>query len=87
MRAIAEAYKERSLAKLILTMAKYPKELKEDPVTKFHLDTLYDKLLENNLSRLIEPFSQVCCVWVGGAGGTKIRRARACLLENERGGE
>lgn len=29
MRAIAEAYKERSLAKLIETMAKYPKELKE----------------------------------------------------------
>ena len=59
MRAIAEAYKERSLAKLIVTMAKYPKELKEDPVTKFHLDSLYEKLLENNLSRLIEPFSQV----------------------------
>ena len=59
MRAIAEAYKERSLAKLIETMARYPKELKEDPVTKFHLDNLHEKLLENNLSRLIEPFSQV----------------------------
>eukprot|EP00802_Teleaulax_amphioxeia_P010979 Tamp_11009.p1 GENE.Tamp_11009~~Tamp_11009.p1 ORF type:complete len:474 (-),score=147.10 Tamp_11009:545-1849(-) len=59
MRAIAEAYKERSLAKLVVTMQKFPKELKEDPVTKFHLDHLYEKLLENNLSRLIEPFSQV----------------------------
>lgn len=29
MRALAQAYKERSLAKLIETMAKYPKELKE----------------------------------------------------------
>ncbi len=28
MRSIAEAYKERSLAKLIVTMEKYPKELK-----------------------------------------------------------
>ena len=60
MMAFAQAYKDRSLAKLILTMEKYPKELKEDPVTKFHLDNLYEKLLENNLSRLIEPFSQVC---------------------------
>ena len=60
MMASAQAYKDRSLAKLIVTMEKYPKELKEDPVTKFHLDNLYEKLLENNLSRLIEPFSQVC---------------------------
>jgi hypothetical protein len=29
MRAIAEAYKERSLAKLVVTMQKFPKELKE----------------------------------------------------------
>eukprot|EP00960_Hanusia_phi_P029193 747822-Hanusia_phi.AAC.6 len=59
MRAIAVAYKERSLAKLIDTQEMYTEELKEDPVTKFHLDSLYNTLLEQNLSRLIEPFSQV----------------------------
>jgi 26S proteasome regulatory subunit N6 len=36
MRAIAEAYKERSLAKLIETMAKYPKELKEVGAFRAH---------------------------------------------------
>ncbi|EKX44220.1 26S proteasome regulatory complex, subunit RPN6 [Guillardia theta CCMP2712] len=59
MRAIAVAYKERSLAKLIDTQELYTEELREDPVTKFHLDNLYNTLLEQNLSRLIEPFSQV----------------------------
>mmetsp|Transcript_30689 Transcript_30689/g.44869 ORF Transcript_30689/g.44869 Transcript_30689/m.44869 type:complete len:437 (-) Transcript_30689:323-1633(-) len=81
MRAIAEAYKERSLAKLILTMAKYPKELKEDPVTKFHLDTLYDKLLENNLSRLIEPFSQVQIVHIAKLIDLPITTVEATLSQ------
>lgn len=59
MREMAEAYQTRSLDKLIATKAKFGAELSEDPVTKFHLTNLYQTLLEQNLSRLIEPFSQV----------------------------
>ena len=37
----------------------YRAELSDDPVVHSHLGTLYDNLLEQNLSRLLEPFSNV----------------------------
>jgi 26S proteasome regulatory subunit N6 len=37
----------------------YKTELSDDPVIHSHLGTLYDNLLEQNLSRLLEPFSNV----------------------------
>lgn len=33
--------------------------LSDDPMVKSHLNDLYNTLLEQNLSRLIEPFSRV----------------------------
>jgi 26S proteasome regulatory subunit N6 len=38
---------------------KYKDVLESDPVTKFHLTSLHDTLLQQNLCRLIEPFSTV----------------------------
>lgn len=40
-------------------MAKYKTELENDPIIKAHLESLYDKLLEGNLLRIIEPYSHV----------------------------
>ena len=40
-------------------LEKYKGELEEDPIIKFHLESLYDKLLEGNLLRIIEPYSHV----------------------------
>ena len=40
-------------------MKDYRAELSDDPVVHSHLGTLYDNLLEQNLSRLLEPFSNV----------------------------
>ena len=37
----------------------YKEELIDDPFIRSHLDILYDNLLEQNLSRIIEPFSKV----------------------------
>ena len=35
------------------------KELQNDPIVKSHLQALYDQLLEQNLLRVIEPYSRV----------------------------
>ena len=59
MREIASAYKLRSLENLVATQEKFKPQLAEDPVIRFHLQTLYDNLLEQNLARLVEPFSYV----------------------------
>lgn len=37
----------------------YKSELRDDPIISTHLTKLYDNLLEQNLIRVIEPFSRV----------------------------
>lgn len=37
----------------------YKVELRDDPIINTHLAKLYDNLLEQNLIRVIEPFSRV----------------------------
>ena len=41
------------------TLNSYKAELVNDPIVRAHLDSLYDNLLEQNLCRIIEPFSRV----------------------------
>lgn len=41
------------------SLEKYNTELVQDPIIKTHLSSLYDKLLEGNLLRIIEPYSHV----------------------------
>jgi len=41
------------------TLKKYSTQLVGDPIIKSHLKSLYDNLLEQNLCRIIEPFSRV----------------------------
>jgi len=59
MRAVANAHKERSLQAFSEAKAKYADELTKDPIIHTHLTELEDTLLEQNLSRIIEPFSCV----------------------------
>ncbi|CAF0758721.1 unnamed protein product [Didymodactylos carnosus] len=59
IKAVAQASKKRSLADFQQALKDYKDELIDDPMVRSHLDTLYDNLLEQNLCRLIEPYSNV----------------------------
>jgi 26S proteasome regulatory subunit N6 len=59
MKLVAQASKNRSLADFQTTVKKYSKELREDKIVSRHLDTLYQTMLEQNLCRIIEPYSRV----------------------------
>lgn len=59
MVAVAKAHSERSLESFEKTLNDYKAELSDDPIVHAHLSSLYDTLKEQNLLRLIEPFSRV----------------------------
>ncbi|KAM7448508.1 26S proteasome non-ATPase regulatory subunit 11 [Porites harrisoni] len=59
MKSIANASHNRSLSEFQQALSTFKQELTEDPIIRTHLDALYDNLLEQNLSRIIEPFARV----------------------------
>ncbi|KAL5287609.1 PSMD11 family protein [Megaselia abdita] len=59
MKSVADASHKRSLADFQTTLKTYKKELEDDVIVKAHLGTLYDTMLEQNLCRIIEPYSRV----------------------------
>lgn len=59
MKSVAEAYKKRSLLEFENVLRKYHAQLKEDPIINSQLLRLYESLLEQNLIKIIEPFSRV----------------------------
>lgn len=44
---------------ILQALTEYRAELRDDPIINTHLAKLYDNLLEQNLIRVIEPFSRV----------------------------
>eukprot|EP00274_Cyanoptyche_gloeocystis_P003153 CAMPEP_0196657758 /NCGR_PEP_ID=MMETSP1086-20130531/25343_1 /TAXON_ID=77921 /ORGANISM="Cyanoptyche gloeocystis , Strain SAG4.97" /LENGTH=493 /DNA_ID=CAMNT_0041991017 /DNA_START=42 /DNA_END=1523 /DNA_ORIENTATION=+ len=59
MRAVAKAHTDRSVHAFEAALKSYHKELADDSIIHAHLSALYNTLLEQNLCRLIEPFSRV----------------------------
>uniref|UniRef100_A0A0K3CGU6 BY PROTMAP: gi/647401714/emb/CDR48069.1/ RHTO0S16e00606g1_1 [Rhodosporidium toruloides] n=1 Tax=Rhodotorula toruloides TaxID=5286 RepID=A0A0K3CGU6_RHOTO len=59
MKAVAKAHEERSLQDFERELKDRKKELSDDPIIRNHLAALYDTLLEQNLVRIIEPYSRV----------------------------
>lgn len=59
LQAVSVAYKKRSLEGLEQVLEEYKKELAGDVMVQRHLKDLLEKLLEQNLCRLIEPYSRV----------------------------
>jgi len=59
MRAVATAYNDRSLMAFEQALVDFQPQLKGDQFINSHLQDLYGKLLEENLCRIIEPYSKV----------------------------
>ena len=59
LKAIAKASHKRSLADFQEALKTFKTELVDDPIINAHLKSLYDNMLEQNLCRIIEPYSRV----------------------------
>jgi 26S proteasome regulatory subunit N6 len=59
MKAVSQAHKNRSLQEFESALNTYREELGNDQIIRTHLAALYDTLLEQNLQRVIEPYSHV----------------------------
>ncbi|KAK2765585.1 26S proteasome regulatory subunit rpn6 [Arachnomyces sp. PD_36] len=59
MKAVARAHSNRSLEEYEKTLSDYRYELGSDVFIRNHLRKLYDAMLEQNLIKVIEPFSRV----------------------------
>uniref|UniRef100_A0A4W6DYF3 Proteasome 26S subunit, non-ATPase 11b n=1 Tax=Lates calcarifer TaxID=8187 RepID=A0A4W6DYF3_LATCA len=66
LKCVAQASKNRSLADFEKALTEYKAELRDDPIINTHLAKLYDNLLEQNLIRVIEPFSRVQIEHISG---------------------
>jgi len=59
MKAVAEASRKRSLSDFQTTLEGFKAQLQDDEVVRAHFNTLYDKMMQQNLLRIIEPYSKV----------------------------
>ena len=57
--AIAKAQKTRSIEMFENVVRKYEDEIASDPVILFHIKDLNERLVEQNLLRIVEPYSRV----------------------------
>ncbi|KAJ1950687.1 26S proteasome regulatory subunit rpn6 [Linderina pennispora] len=73
LQAVAKAQKQRSLADFEKALSTFRNELQSDELIRTHLTTLYDTLMEQNLVRLIEPYSKVEIAHISELIGLPIR--------------
>ena len=59
MKEVAQANKQQNLLVFEKCKEVYHKELLEDPVIRRHFNFLYNSLLEDNLKKIVEPYSEV----------------------------
>ncbi|KAI8319213.1 proteasome regulatory particle subunit [Martensiomyces pterosporus] len=73
LQAVAKAQKQRSLAGFEKALSSYRGELQSDELIRNHLTALYDTLMEQNLVRLIEPYSRVEIAHIAKLIGLPVR--------------
>jgi len=59
MSAVAAAHEARCLKKFEAVLLQYKNELHDDPIIEYNLKDLNETLLEQNILRILEPFSKV----------------------------
>ncbi|PVF98237.1 putative 26s proteasome p44.5 protein [Serendipita vermifera] len=64
MKAIARAHANRNLREFRDALRDYKEEFSLDPIIKQHLSALFDRLLEQNLLRIVEPYSVIEIAYV-----------------------
>ena len=81
MKAIAKAHHNRSLEEYETALASYRHELGSDVFIKRHLVRLYDAMLEQNLIKVIEPFSRVEIAHVAKMVGLDVQQVERKLSQ------
>jgi 26S proteasome regulatory subunit N6 len=81
MKAVAQAAKQQNLLMFEKCKQVYEWELLEDPVIKRHFTYLYNTLLEDNLKKIIEPYSEVQIDYVAQSIGLPMDRILQKLSE------
>lgn len=64
MKKTADAHFKSSIVDLIQVFKDFKKEIEGDEVVKNHTKILYDKLLENNLFKIIESYTRVDLAYI-----------------------
>merc|ERR1711953_1178555 len=81
MAAVAKAHEERSLKIFEKVLGEHKAQLEEDPIIKYHLTDLNETLLEQNILRILEPFSRVEITHVAELIELPLERTQAKLRE------
>lgn len=81
MKAVALASHKRSLADFQQALKDYKSQLEDDIIVRAHLDSLYDTMLEQNLCRIIEPYSRVQVSFIANSINLPIHQVEKKLSQ------
>merc|ERR1712151_73954 len=81
MAAVAKASEDRSLKGFEAVLLRYKDQLGDDPIVSYHLSDLNETLLEQNILRILEPFSRVEIAHVAELMDVPLQRTQQKLSE------